>query len=241
MRAPDIGLAGPGPVTIIDGGSYNLGTTTGGTPITRTITVSNTGTAALSLLTDPPTVTGAFSVTNFGATSVAVGGSTTFDVTCDATALGAPAAGTVSFNNNDPNENPFNFIVTCTVNPPPPFTVNSLADTDDGTCNVANCTLREAINAANSRVWPDTINFSVSGTITLSSLLPEITDPLSINGPGTNALVIDGDGIYRLISIYEANTQISDLTLRNGFAGGGAGAAIVPTGWVAHHHPCDGC
>jgi CSLREA domain-containing protein len=97
-------------------------------------------------------VTGDFSVTNFGAASVAVGGSTTFDVTCDATQAGSPAAGTVSFNNDDPDENPFNFIVTCTVNPPPPFTVNSLADMDDGTCNVANCTLREAINAANSRV-----------------------------------------------------------------------------------------
>ena len=42
------------------------------------------------------------------------------------------------------------------------FTVNSTADTDDGTCDVSSCTLREAINAANAAAGFDTILFDPS-------------------------------------------------------------------------------
>ena len=119
VAQPEIEVAAPGPVAISDGGSYDLGATLVGTPVKRTITVSNVGSLALSLLTNPPTVTGDFSVTNFGTTSIAGGGSTTFDLTCDATSADDPATGSVSFNNNDSDENPFNFTVTCTVLAPP--------------------------------------------------------------------------------------------------------------------------
>ena len=44
------------------------------------------------------------------------------------------------------------------------YIVNTLADTDDGVCDATNCTLREAINAANITAGADTITFSVSGT-----------------------------------------------------------------------------
>src|SRR5439155_25093640 len=69
------------------------------------------------------------------------------------------------------------------------FVVNSTADTDDGICNASNCTLREAINAANTSPnsgGPDTINFSIPGasgvlhTINLTSPLPTINDPVQI-------------------------------------------------------------
>ncbi|HTR03428.1 MAG TPA: CSLREA domain-containing protein [Thermoanaerobaculia bacterium] len=65
------------------------------------------------------------------------------------------------------------------------FTVNSNADTDDGVCNAANCTLREAINAANANAGADTIRFAIgSGTksIALLSPLPTIVDPVTIDG-----------------------------------------------------------
>ena len=97
------------------------------------------------------------------------------------------------------------------------YTVNSTADTDDGVCNSANCTLREAINAANANPGTDTIRF-VIGTgpksITLLSVLPTITDPVVLDGttqpgfsgqpiieldgssagPGANGLRISGGG-----------------------------------------------
>src|SRR5882672_8509058 len=60
------------------------------------------------------------------------------------------------------------------------FTVTSSADTDDGTCD-SNCTLREAINAANSNPGFDTINFSGAMSINTADL-PSITDPVFIDG-----------------------------------------------------------
>jgi CSLREA domain-containing protein len=70
----------------------------------------------------------------------------------------------------------------------PIFTVNTTEDPGDGLCTVANCSLREATNAANARandVTPDEIHFNISGdssqTIQLSSTLI-ITDPVIIDG-----------------------------------------------------------
>src|SRR5438093_635360 len=62
------------------------------------------------------------------------------------------------------------------------FTVNTADDHDDGVCNAADCTLREAINAANAG---DTINFNVvgSGVHTINA-----TNGFSI----TKAVIIDG-------------------------------------------------
>src|SRR4051794_40333498 len=60
------------------------------------------------------------------------------------------------------------------------FTVNSTADTDDTKCEslvpfLNDCTLREAINAANNSSGADTINFNIPGgglkTIPVSSQL----------------------------------------------------------------------
>src|SRR5262249_54924247 len=81
------------------------------------------------------------------------------------------------------------------------YTVNSTADTDDGVCNAANCTLREAINAANANPGHDTIAFHIgSGPKTISPLspLPPITDAVTIDGtthPGcSGARIIESDG-----------------------------------------------
>jgi CSLREA domain-containing protein len=69
------------------------------------------------------------------------------------------------------------------------FTVNSIADPGNGTCDVAECTLREAITAANNAAnggTPDEIRFGISGagphTILPSSALPTIIDPVIIDG-----------------------------------------------------------
>src|SRR5688500_4718441 len=70
------------------------------------------------------------------------------------------------------------------------FTVNRTDDHNDGSCDSLDCTLREAISAANSNVGADTINFSVTGTINLATALPAINDDLAINGPGANQLTV---------------------------------------------------
>ncbi len=67
-----------------------------------------------------------------------------------------------------------------------PIVVDSLADDGTGT------TLRDAIDQANTDGGKDTITFSVSGTITLASSLPKITDAVDITGPGEGSLTVDG-------------------------------------------------
>lgn len=65
------------------------------------------------------------------------------------------------------------------------FTVTKTADTADGTCD-ADCSLREAITAANANAGTDTIAFAIPGagphTIQPASPLPTITDPVVIDG-----------------------------------------------------------
>lgn len=65
------------------------------------------------------------------------------------------------------------------------YTVNSQNDVNDGTCNGAHCSLREAINAANAHAGLDAINFEIGGCpciIYPLNVLPPITDGVVING-----------------------------------------------------------
>jgi CSLREA domain-containing protein len=103
------------------------------------------------------------------------------------------------------------------------FTVNSLADTDNGSCDTApDCTLREAINAANANPGADTIDaIGVTGTINLTGPLPDITDDVTINAPGANLLTVrrDTGGDYRIFKIVgDFNVTIDGLTISNGSA-----------------------
>ncbi len=64
------------------------------------------------------------------------------------------------------------------------FIVTKTADTNDGACD-ADCSLREAITAANATTAQDTIHFNIPGTgvktISPASALPIITAPVSID------------------------------------------------------------
>src|SRR5687768_5382870 len=77
------------------------------------------------------------------------------------------------------------------------FTVTKIADTNDGACN-ADCSLREAVAAANSTPDNDEIlfaanPFSTSQTIALAVTEIVITNngSLTITGPGADRLTID--------------------------------------------------
>lgn len=97
------------------------------------------------------------------------------------------------------------------------YYVNSLADPGDGTCDTNECTLREAITAANANSgFADTINFSVTGTINLSSQLPDLTDTAGVTINGTGITLNGGNSIaYGLRSVSTQNNTISGLTLQN--------------------------
>jgi uncharacterized repeat protein (TIGR01451 family)/CSLREA domain-containing protein len=72
------------------------------------------------------------------------------------------------------------------VQPGPTYTVNTSDDIDDGLCTQAHCSLREAITVANAASGMNTIAFAIPGsgvrTISPTSALPTITDPVIIDG-----------------------------------------------------------
>ncbi len=90
------------------------------------------------------------------------------------------------------------------------YSVNSTDDMNDGTCDAAHCSLREAINAANASAGLDEILFDllpVGSVIILTDLLPIITDgqtklrgDLHPGYAGTPVIGIDGVGAVSAIS-----------------------------------------
>ena len=113
------------------------------------------------------------------------------------------------------------------------FTVTSTANSGGGS-------LRDAITSAQATSDEDTIVFDNTvfapgslHTITLSSVLPTITKPLNIVGPGQSTLAISGDDTTRILVIDQGNNtppgievRISDLTLTRGKPASGNGGAM---------------
>ncbi len=109
--------------------------------------------------------------------------------------------------------------------------VNTNADGDDGTCDLANCTLREAIAQANNNAPSlDAISFAphVVGSIVLTGGELAISDDLVINGPGAGTLTISGGNLSGVFSIDSGSTTMTDLTIANGVVVGdfGSGGGI---------------
>jgi CSLREA domain-containing protein len=102
------------------------------------------------------------------------------------------------------------------------YIINVNADTDDGVCDATNCSLREAINAANATGGH--INFApnVTGSISLLSALPAITNSnaIVINGPGANVLEVKRDAGAGAMRIFDINGggvyTISGLAINDG-------------------------
>jgi LPXTG-site transpeptidase (sortase) family protein len=121
------------------------------------------------------------------------------------------------------------------------YVVNTL---NDDTNNDTLCTLREAILAANNDASyngncgpassnDDTITFSVSGTITLGSQLPNIVSgqgTLTINGAGQNITISGGGGVRVMYVNSGANLTLRNLTIANGNASGSFGGGIYNNG-----------
>lgn len=76
------------------------------------------------------------------------------------------------------------------------------------------------------------IDIFTTGTLTLQSMLPFVTSPLGINGPGAASFTIDGASQYRplFIDAPSAAVQISGVTIAHGRAKGGNGGTGSFTG-----------
>jgi len=138
--------------------------------------------------------------------------------------------------------------------------VNSLADTNDGACTTdpGGCTLREALIVSNSNGVPDTITFSVSGTIYIrDSGLPPLTEGNTTIDAGTNhTLILSGEQLRDSsnnvipahgIVIASNNNVIRGLVIIRfskgiGFTSGGSGIYLrnnaqnnlIVNNWIGH-------
>ncbi|MFZ5855463.1 MAG: choice-of-anchor D domain-containing protein [Chloroflexota bacterium] len=97
------------------------------------------------------------------------------------------------------------------------YTVNNLGDTDDGTCDSTNCTLREAINAANANDGDDQIVFTagLTGPIALDTSLPIITDNLVVDGQGAK-ITLEANGVRILVINSGVTVTVNAITFANG-------------------------
>jgi len=89
------------------------------------------------------------------------------------------------------------------------FVVTNTSDDGPGS-------LREAIISANANPGADLINITTSGTILLGSPLPLIADPVSIQGPGSGLLAVDGNNSFRVLDIQASEVTLADLTIQHG-------------------------
>ena len=102
------------------------------------------------------------------------------------------------------------------------YTVDRGGDANDGACSTStggNCNLRAAVVAANSNAGADTIVFApdFGGDIPLATTQLNVTDDLTIQGPGAQVLSVSGKQDARIFE-FEAGHRyaVSGLTLKNG-------------------------
>jgi CSLREA domain-containing protein/uncharacterized repeat protein (TIGR01451 family) len=108
------------------------------------------------------------------------------------------------------------------------YTVTKTADTNDGSCN-ADCSLREAVVAANANSGVDTIIIP-AGTYNLTHANGDldITDSASLQGAGAGLTIINASFSFsdRVFDVAGAGVAISGVTIRNGRVTSGSGGGV---------------
>src|ERR1700691_2811314 len=128
------------------------------------------------------------------------------------------------------------------------FTVSVTADPATGNAALCpannpggsgNCSLRDAITAANADANSAVVDMTgVNGTITLGSALPTIypnatTNSISFNGPGAGALTVSGNGQFQVFQILNDSGTLpgatfQNFTVANGFVNSTGGCTCDP-------------
>jgi hypothetical protein len=121
------------------------------------------------------------------------------------------------------------------------FTVTNLSDAYSGDCEPSDCSIVQAVYAANDAPGDDLITFQsgLSGTIDLGPMHDSlrVNDAgLEVRGPGAGVITITG-GATRIFELYGFDTPgeqvlISGLTLAGADAGGGGGGAITSSAGI---------
>lgn len=159
-------------------GSHNIGAEAQGNNIVQTFAIENVGSTTLTInniTADQPEF-----IVNNSITSVAPGATETFTVTLLGTAIGSFST-TLSIDNDDPSESPFDLTVNGDI--VDPYIVTNTLDNGLGS-------LRWAIENANASTSKETISFNIAETapweIELQTVLPTIDNPNDVG------MIVDG-------------------------------------------------
>lgn len=112
--------------------------------------------------------------------------------------------------------------------------VSVLTDTENGNTADNDLSLREAISITNANPAEDTITFAngLSGTITLGGTALEVTDELTITGPGAELLTIDANAASRVFMVDDPDGALlspvflEGMTITGGVAAGSGGGIL---------------
>jgi CSLREA domain-containing protein len=99
------------------------------------------------------------------------------------------------------------------------FTVTRADDPVPGACQADDCSLREAVQAADQREGADTIEFAnvVTGSvIVLAHGELTIRRALTIAGPGASKLSVSGNGLSRVFRMPGGHVAISGIAIQDG-------------------------
>jgi uncharacterized repeat protein (TIGR01451 family)/CSLREA domain-containing protein len=128
--------------------------------------------------------------------------------------------------------------------PPANLVVTKTDDTNDHDCSLSDCSLREAIEAANSDPDTNTITFDIpiatdpgcnggSGPCTITLGFGELNPQtnMSISGPAAYGVVVSGANSSRAFDVTAGNVNISNLIISDGEMpfGGGLGTSSAGT------------
>ena len=116
------------------------------------------------------------------------------------------------------------------------FNVTKTADTADGNCTLADCSLREAITGANNVTGADTVNVP-DNTYTLTGASGEdsnasgdydITGDVTIAGTSLANTIVDANSLDRVFDIKTgANVTLSNMTVKRGLIAANGGCVLT--------------
>lgn len=204
--APEIEVL-DGATNIADGTTtaINFGVTTVNSAATKTFTVKNTGTADLIL--SAINLPDGFSLVGNLPSSIVAGNSATFQVQLNANATGT-FNGTLQFTNNDSDENPFDFPISGTVEPPPTVSITA---TDAEAAETGNNTGTFRLTRTGNAAGALTVNLAIDASSTVTSNAGG-GFPVDYNFSVSGGASISGTGATRTL-IIPAGQSFVDLTV----------------------------
>ena len=115
------------------------------------------------------------------------------------------------------------------------YTVTRGDDPPPDGCNPGDCSLREAVIAANTNAGPDTITLppdtyilSIAGTGEDAAQTGDldITESVNINGAGRDTTMIDANRIDSVFHVLTGSVTFSGVTIQHGYISGSDGGGI---------------